>query len=210
VVGPFLFSGPVLRTHWTKLESLSANLESGGDQNLAIGERSRLQPGERKAGLADRVFELVERLIASHGFECVDVEWLAGSRTLRVYVDRKSSNAAIDLDGCAAVNALLMDVPELDDLITGAYTLEVSSPGIERPLRRLEHFARYVGSEVEVRLIAAAPAEVGLNRRIASGRLLDVSSDGLLTLDVSGSRHAIPFACVEKAKLVYDWDSHAD
>ena len=157
----------------------------------------------------DNLIALIDRVINVSGYECLDAEWVPGERILRLYVDRMEKDASgkgIDLDGCAAVNALLVDFQELDDLIPGAYTLEVSSPGIERPLRRKSHFEQHIGETVQVRL--SPGGEQPKRKRQVKGRLVAVTSDDQLTLETEGGALSFPLEQVQKASLVYDWSHH--
>jgi len=157
----------------------------------------------------DNLIALIDRTIGGAGYECLDAEWVPGERVLRLFVDRiekDESGKGIDLDGCAAVNALLAEFQELDDLIPGAYTLEVSSPGIERPLRRKSHFEQHIGETVQVRL--AAGGDQPKRKRQLTGRLVAVSGDDRLTIETDGGPMSFPLEQVQKASLVYDWSNH--
>ena len=95
------------------------------------------------------------------------------------------------------LSALLDD----HDVVDGAYTLEVSSPGINRPLKVPEHFKRFVGKMVRVRT-----RDLVQGRRSFLGRLLDVMNDRI-ALDQDGGRVEIPFAVIEKSNYEHDWSA---
>src|SRR5690242_15869315 len=95
---------------------------------------------------ADRVRDLIEPLVTASGNELVDVEH--GPGLLRVYVDREGG---IDLDALTSLSEQLSDLLDLEDPIPGRYTLEVSSPGLERNLRTPAQYQRFVGSKVSVK-----------------------------------------------------------
>ena len=147
----------------------------------------------------DQVISVVEASIVPAGFECVEAEWVANEKVLRLYVDRVDG---IDLEGCAAASRLLREIPDLDTLISGSYNLEVSSPGLERPLRRRSHFERAVGETVQVKLQTKI-----LDRKNGTGRLVGVS-DTEVTIETTQGPWSFPLDQVQKASLVYSWTNH--
>ena len=140
--------------------------------------------------------ELVERTVTPMGYEVVGVE-LAGSgargRVLRVYIDQEEG---ITLDDCTAVSHQLSGVLDVEDPIREHYTLEVSSPGLDRPLFTAAHFERFAGHEVRIRL-----ARLIDRRRKLTGVLKGLRGDAVL-VEVEGEELAIPLADVESARLV--------
>ena len=147
-------------------------------------------------GPQERVRELVEPLLAERGLEVVDCEFVASkadASTLRVSVDR---TGGVDLDAIAAATEVVSRaLDEADPVPGGRYTLEVSSPGIERPLRTPAHFRRFVGATVAVK---TAPSVEG-DRRL-QGRLEAADDDGVV---VAGRRLA--YADVASARTVFEW-----
>lgn len=102
---------------------------------------------------AKRLSSLIQPLVAREGAELVDLE-VAGSRqrpVVRVFVDRPDG---IGVDDCARLSRLLETELETAEAVPETYVLEVSSPGIDRPLRERRHYERYIGREIEVRLYA--------------------------------------------------------
>ena len=100
---------------------------------------------------SDRLTNLVEPVVEAAGAELVDLE-VAGSRgrpVVRAYVDTESG---VTLDECAHISRRLEDALESSGVVPERYVMEVSSPGLERPLTKVRHFERYLGREVEVRL----------------------------------------------------------
>ena len=144
----------------------------------------------------DGLVELVERTVTPMGYEVVGVE-LAGSgprsRVLRVYIDQEDG---ITLDDCSAVSHQLSGVLDVEDPIRDPYTLEVSSPGLDRPLFSPAHFERFAGHQVRVRL-----ARLIGNRRKLTGVLRGLRDDGVL-IEVEGQVVEIPLADIESARLV--------
>jgi ribosome maturation factor RimP len=140
---------------------------------------------------AVRVSELIAPLLADRGFELFDVELTAG--TLRVSIDRPGG---VDLDAVSAATEVVSAALDRHDLVPGErYTLEVSSPGLERPLRTPGHFRRFVGTTVSVKTRPDIPGE----RRV-EGRL-DAADDAGIT--VAG--RVIPYGDIERARTVFEW-----
>ncbi len=97
---------------------------------------------------------LLMPIMQANGFELVDVEYVkeGGNWYLRAYIDKEGG---ITIDDCEIVSRALSDLLDVNDYIEDAYTLEVSSPGLDRPLRKDKDFVRYTGSEIELRLYKA-------------------------------------------------------
>jgi ribosome maturation factor RimP len=129
--------------------------------------------------------------------ELFDIELVGsgGNTVLRVMIDRPSG---VDLDAISEATSVVSRVLDDDpDLIPGRYLLEVSSPGIERPLRRPEHFQRAVGSTVSLKIRASAVPE---GERRVEGVLEAADADGI-TL----AGRAIPYSDIEKARTRFVW-----
>ncbi len=140
--------------------------------------------------IIDRVRDVIEPDLIAAGLEVVDVEHTGA--TLRVTVDRAGG---IDLDAVSEASRRVSDLLDRHDVVPGRYTLEVSSPGIERSLRTPEHFRRFVGTEVAVK---ARPGVEG-DRRLA-GTLETADDEGVV---VAGRRLA--YADIERARTVFVW-----
>ena len=143
---------------------------------------------------------LVRPVVEGVGYELVDVAYVGsgGRRILRVTVDHPE---ALDLEAIAALSEKIARRLDLDDFGEGRYELEVSSPGIERPLRTPAHFARFVGSRVKVK--TDTPVE---EARTHEGVL--VASDAIgITVEVDGAERAVPYATIASARTVADWDA---
>jgi ribosome maturation factor RimP len=164
--------------------------------------------------IADRVRALLEPIVAREGFELVEVEWLReGSWVLRLYVDRPG--AGVTIDDCQALSRIVEPVLDVEELIEPAYHLEVSSPGVERPLRKPEHFQRFAGERVHVRTYGpveslAAPGEGEAQPQDRGARknwtgVLKGFRDGAVEIDVDGALHRIPLQKIAKAHLEYDF-----
>ena len=148
--------------------------------------------------------ELLARVLADAQLELVDVVCTGlGTATAAVeiridHAENHPLGGRIDLEGVSAATRLIDSALEANDPIVGAYTLEVSSPGLERPLRTPEHFRRFVGTTVSVKTVASVDGE----RRV-EGRLdaADVDLDGAIT--VAGQ--LIAYADIERARTVFVW-----
>ena len=145
----------------------------------------------------NKAIELIQGRISPE-LECIDVEWVGHERALRVFIDGTSG---VNLDTCAAVSRALNDCTELESMIPGSWNLEVSSPGLERPLRRPEHFRKFIGATVNVNL-----TEKISDRRQAKGKLLDVSNDELVTLETEDGPWSFPVTKLHRANIVFDWE----
>jgi ribosome maturation factor RimP len=140
-----------------------------------------------------RLRDLLEEAAITHGFELVDVE-LSGTkaaRVIRVFLDRASG---LTIDDLASANSWVDAVIEENEPYSGAYTLEVSSPGIDRPLRTLEHFARFAGEEVR---LVSEPVD---GRSKWTAVLAGVENDDIV-LTVDGATVRVPYAKVKKAHV---------
>ena len=147
--------------------------------------------------LAAQLIDLLEPLAADHGLELVTVEVAGGGHhTVRVFLDREGG---IDVDAIAESNPWISDALDGVEALSGPYTLEVSSPGIERVLRTRRDFERFCGRRVRVE--TAGP--VGGRSRFA-GTLVAVEDDTLV-LDVDGEELRVALDAVERARLKADW-----
>lgn len=149
-----------------------------------------------------KVTELVTPIADSLGIEVVDVEYVTAGRSmvLRVYLDK---GGGITLDDCADVSRELSAMLDVEDFIPGRYTLEVSSPGLDRPLKKLSDFNRFKGELAVVRTRSPLTDDAGNRRKTFHGVIRDVS-DSCVTIELTeGQMATIPFAAVAKANLKY-------
>jgi ribosome maturation factor RimP len=149
-----------------------------------------------------RVWELAAPLAEKEAMEIVDIEFRhegsRGGRVLRLYLDKEGGP---NVDDLSRVSRELSDLLDSENTVEGAYTLEVSSPGINRPLRRREHFARFVGKRIRVRT-----RDMINGRRSFLGMLEEVSADKI-TLKQEGIEYQIPFSIIEKSNYEHDWSA---
>ncbi len=157
-----------------------------------------------------QLHKLIIPVIRSFDLELWGMEFMQGGRSvLRVYIDGPQG---VTIDQCALVSRHIGLALEVEDPITGAYTLEVSSPGLERPLFTIEQMAAYKGHAVE--LVLRAPADAFPGRKKFTGIIESVDGDGfIISVDpLAGVRPATDvqlnarWAEVKKAKLVYRFD----
>jgi ribosome maturation factor RimP len=148
----------------------------------------------------DQISTVVERVVQGLDYELVDVEFKnEAGWVLRVFID---GPGGIGVDDCARVSHQLSATLDVEDLIQQHYSLEVSSPGLNRPLKKEADFRRFVGQKAKIR----TKHPVGDNRRNFSGTLIGVEN-GTVRIDVGDQICEVPVADVEKANLVYEFNS---
>jgi ribosome maturation factor RimP len=152
----------------------------------------------------NKVSEVVQPVVDGQGYELVDVEWKHenGQWVLRVFIDRRegATDTKVSLEDCVNVSRELSAVLDVSDVISPAYSLEVSSPGLNRPLKKEADFRRFVGQKAKIR----TRHPVGENRRNFSGRLVAVEA-GTVKIDVGDQVCEVPVDAVEKANLVFEF-----
>jgi ribosome maturation factor RimP len=147
--------------------------------------------------ISKQLTEALERAAADHEMDLVEVEVVGAERqpTVRVRIDHADESAPpIDLDEVSAQNEWISGVIDLVDPFPGSYTLEVSSPGLARPLRRPRDFERFAGSEVTLQTTATE------GRKRFSGTLEGFES-GSVVLTVDGTRQLVPLDQVKRCKI---------
>jgi ribosome maturation factor RimP len=150
--------------------------------------------------LRDDLTALLTPVVNETGFDLWELEYTsrAGGGLLRLFID---SAEGITVEDCAKVSHAVSEVLDGADPIPGYYTLEVSSPGLDRVLRTYAHFARFPGERVHVEMKTAMQmqsAKVG--RKRFSGRLLQVDQNEI-TVEVDGEAVVLPLAGIHKARL---------
>jgi ribosome maturation factor RimP len=158
-----------------------------------------------------KIENLAIQVATREGCKLYDMDFSGGNsgRTLRVYIDKEGGAS---LDDCANVSRglnLLLDVE--DPIPGGAYHLEVSTPGVERPLRKPWHFSEAVGEKVWVRLKQTLESLGLQNKRLASQKQLSevlstVDNDGIY-FEIESEKILIPFPIIEKARVVFEFDA---
>jgi len=149
------------------------------------------------ASAADRAEEILAEPLAAAGYSLLLCEVTGGSQrpVLRVYIE-KPDGSNVDIGDCVAANDAITDLLDTVELFPGNYTLEVSSPGLARPLKRVEHYAAAIGKLIKFR--TWEPIEGRRNWKVT---LLGVEHD-LLVVDWDGREVRVPIPAVEIANLV--------
>jgi ribosome maturation factor RimP len=140
--------------------------------------------------------ELFGPVVESMGYELVGIEFNAGGGhgTLRVYIDREQG---VSLDDCAAISHQISGILDVEEPISQAYDLEVSSPGIDRPLFKLADFERFTGKVAKIKLV------VGMQgRKNFKGQLQGVGDSKLIIIEVDGELFDLPLSDIARANLV--------
>jgi len=146
--------------------------------------------------LEQRVIDLLAPTVSALGYELLGVEYTAQGKhsRLRVYID---SPDGIGLEDCETVSHQVSGVLDVEDPIRGQYSLEVSSPGLDRPLFQAAHFARFIGEKVKVRLHLPREGQRNFHGRIAAVE----GSEIYISMD-DGSRLGLSMDDIDKAQLV--------
>lgn len=148
--------------------------------------------------LKEKVWHLACPVVAAEGMELIHVECLKMHKSwlIRLYLDKEP---AVTLDDCTAVSNQLGDIFDINDLVDGRYTLEVSSPGFDRPISRDQDFVKYKGSQVDIKTGSKIDGIKNFH-----GYLLDfIEENGrkVIVVEVSGKNYRIPKAEIIKANL---------
>lgn len=163
-----------------------------------------------------KLISIVEPVCNAAGFDLVELRFLLeqGGWVLRVAIDLPLAEHGdisqvpedrVDLEDCENMSRELSAVLDVEDPIPQAYSLEVSSPGIDRPLRTVEHFAHFIESEAKIAMAVGLQTPSG-ERKNFRGVLKGVA-DQKVTIEVDGQRFELPIDDIDQAKLVPDWDA---
>ncbi|MBK6436062.1 MAG: ribosome maturation factor RimP [Rhodanobacteraceae bacterium] len=150
---------------------------------------------------AEQLTRLFEPVVASLGLECLGVEFVAslGSGLVRVYIYVEGRHVTVE--DCEAVSREVSGLLDVNDPISGRYTLEVSSPGFDRPLFAVAQFARFIGEAAKISVNLAVNG-----RRRLQGTIVAVDGDNIV-LAQDGGDVTIAHSNIEKAKLVPDFSA---
>jgi len=171
---------------------------------VGISEREASVARLKGRELDEQIARLVEPMLTVEGYELVDVEVVgSGPRTiLRLFIDKAGG---VTIDDCASVSEAVDAILDVEDPFESAYTLEVSSPGLDRPLRKPADFERYAGRKVRIKTYG--PVEGAGARKVFPGVLVGLAGS-VVTVDVDGTRFEVPLDAIAKANL--DWEPGAD
>lgn len=148
--------------------------------------------------VADRIREIAEQAAIDHGLEMVHTE-VAGPENhpiVRVFIDKPGG---VTHEDCSGVSTQIGTVLDVEDFIHAAYTLEVSSPGIERGLYKLADYERFAGSTAKIKTRVAIASQ-----RNFRGRIIGIEDDQVLFEDRTSGRVTMPFSSIAKANLEVD------
>ncbi|MCP5093634.1 MAG: ribosome maturation factor RimP [Gammaproteobacteria bacterium] len=145
----------------------------------------------------DELVTLLEPTVERLGYELADLEVRLGGKggLVRVFIDKADG---IALDDCEAVSRAISALLDVEDPLPGNYSLEVSSPGLDRKLTKSEHFQRFMGEIVKVKM--RFPVE---GRRRFRGKLLSMDENNIV-VEVDGESHSLALAAIDTARLVPD------
>lgn len=132
------------------------------------------------------------------GYEIVAVELTGGdNKIVRVYID---AEGGINVDDCAKASRQFSAILDVEDPISNRYTLEVSSPGMDRPLAKAEHFKAVVGSDVKIKMLSLING-----RRRFTGELIE-ANDEFVVVEVDGEQSELPYSEMDRARVVPVYD----
>ena len=146
--------------------------------------------------LIDKIESLIAPTILAMGYELwhCDVHQSGRHSLLRIYID---SSSGITLDDCSRVSAQVGALLDVEDLIKNSYSLEVSSPGLDRHLFKFDHYEKYVGSKIKLQLLCSVDG-----KKKFVGTISAVSMDGILTLLVDDKEVAFAISDINKAQVI--------
>ena len=167
--------------------------------NSTPGYDAVAEPGTNAVEFRHRLHGLLENSIDSYGYELVHLELMGRekSRVLRLYID---APGGVNLDDCVFVSQQVGRLLDVEDPIEGTYSLEVSSPGIERPLAKREHFEDAIGERIEVATMMKCDG-----RKRILGQLLDVVNHSVI-VESDGVKFTIEMNNIRRARLKPDLD----
>ncbi len=158
------------------------------------------------AHLTERIENLVEPILDDLGCELVDLEYQREERgwVLRFYLDK---DGGINLDECAVASREISTLLDVENVISTAFNLEVSSPGLERPLKKGKDFIRFIDQPAKIKTLTAIdPDNSGKNRKTFSGDLAGFEGDDvLLKLNKDGDAVRIALHQIDKANLIFEF-----
>ena len=149
------------------------------------------------------MWELLEPVVNGMGFDLIEIEHFPNPKhgVLRLFIDKPagSESEGVVIEDCSAVSRQVSALLDVEDPIRGKFNLEVSSPGLDRPLRRLQDFQRFTGSLVKLKTVM--PLE---GQRNFKGRLLEASED-VLVIETDAEEISLPMSAIEKARIVPEY-----
>ncbi len=149
------------------------------------------------------LWALFEPVVTGMGFDLIEIEHFPNPKhgVLRLFIDKPagSESSGVVIEDCSAVSRQISALIDVEDPIRGQFNLEVSSPGLDRPLRRLQDFQRFTGSLVKLKTVM--PLE---GQRNFKGRLLQASEDAVV-IETDEEEISLPMSAIEKARIVPEY-----
>ncbi|WP_198264646.1 ribosome maturation factor RimP [sulfur-oxidizing endosymbiont of Gigantopelta aegis] len=141
--------------------------------------------------------ELLEPIVSSMDYEFVGLEFMSQGRhsTLRVFIDAEDG---VGVDDCAEVSRQLSAVLDVEDPITTEYALEISSPGLNRPLFKLAQYERFIGEDVKFKTIRP---QLENGQRKFTGKIIAIENNNII-FEIDGDNLSVPFSDIDKANIV--------
>lgn len=153
---------------------------------------------ETNNSVIDNIMHMVEPLLVDKNMELVDLEFRKEGvgKVLRLFIDKTDG---VTVEDCAIISRELSTLMDVNDIIEEKYVLEVSSPGLRRPLKKIDDFKKFKGKLVLIK--TKEPVE---NRKVFKGYLIDTNDEGI-EMDISGSLYSLSFQQIHKANLEIDF-----
>jgi len=147
------------------------------------------------------LWELLEPVVNGMGFELIEIEYSSHvkSNVLRLYIDKEGG---IVIDDCSNVSRQVSAILDVEDPISGFFNLEVSSPGLDRPLRKIEDFDRFKGERVKIK--TSMPQD---GQRNFKGAIKAVEED-IIIIECDDKEISLPVSAIEKARLIPDFEKN--
>ena len=157
-----------------------------------------------KVDAVERITQIAEEIAAPLGMGIVDLEYKREGRDMvvRLFIEKEGG---ITLDDCSAVSRELSDILDVEDFMPEHYTLEVSSPGICRPLKKIADYERFIGHLVKVKTFEALTDDAGNKRKTFVGKLAGIEGAVVAIHLTEGQNAAIPLDKVAKANLEFEF-----
>ncbi len=146
--------------------------------------------------------ELMQPVINSLGLELIEIEYKREGRqmVLRIFIDKPEG---ITVEDCSALSREISQLLDVEDIVPGHYNLEVSSPGLNRPLKTSTDYMKYIGRLIKLRTFELLPDDSGNRRKTFMGELLGLDNDMVRIKLIEGQTATIPLAKVAKANLEF-------
>ena len=147
------------------------------------------------------LWELLEPVVTGLGYELIEIEFNSHPKNqiLRLYIDKEGG---VLIEDCSSVSRQVSAVIDVEDPISGFFNLEVSSPGLDRPLRKVEDYIRFQGENVKIK--TGMPQQDG--QRNFKGRIKSVADDTVV-IECEDKEVSLPLAAIERARLIPDFDA---